>query len=168
MELWFKWYGKDGYCALDGQFLAHLIERMDGIFPYIQDLLYPRPIRSQKFNLSPSITTSQSLTKGSVSNRDRLAEGAPLSYGCVITIFYRRVWNRKISLLGTPDFNLITPVSRLRSPVGSAASINQAFDSWCNCGAIWCSFGAVKSAGSATGVVISSITAAAFSCKPLF
>ena len=49
---WFvgDWYRRDGFCALDGLFLVHSIERMDGNFPHGKDFLSSSPIRSQTLN----------------------------------------------------------------------------------------------------------------------
>ncbi|MHA1525930.1 MAG: hypothetical protein ACTSQD_02770 [Promethearchaeota archaeon] len=49
MQLGWKGWIKGGFYAFDGLFLVHLIERMDGIFPHIQDVQLSRPIRSQSF-----------------------------------------------------------------------------------------------------------------------
>jgi hypothetical protein len=52
VQSWCNWHGKDGFCALYGQIDIISKERMDIIFPQIQDLLFPRSIRNQKFTLS--------------------------------------------------------------------------------------------------------------------
>ncbi len=51
VQLWCNWHGKDGFYAFCELFLVHSIERVDGIFPHIQDVQYSRPIRSQTLNL---------------------------------------------------------------------------------------------------------------------
>ena len=62
VQLWCKWGGKDGNYAPNGQIIVNSIERMDTVFPQIQDGQSSRTIRSQTLY--------------------------PLSYGCVVGRLY--------------------------------------------------------------------------------
>ena len=56
VQPWCNQHEKDGICGLDGLFVVHSIERMDGIFPHGKDLLFHRPIRSQTLTRMVPIT----------------------------------------------------------------------------------------------------------------
>ena len=62
MQLWCNWGGKDRFCALDGLFLVHSIERMEWDFLHGKDAHNLRPIRNQTLY--------------------------PLSYGCMVGRLY--------------------------------------------------------------------------------
>ena len=67
--------------SMNGRSSVDSIERMDGYCPHGKDVQPSRPIRSQKFTLSLSISLRFT--------QDKLVEGLyPLSYGCAVGRLY--------------------------------------------------------------------------------